>query len=277
MNFTFLKKSTTLLFLGVFSITLSSNAQTTDSTETIQLISTSVIQFPTDSTKIDSSENKLTTSNNSNILFNYKEPKKFKVAGIEINGTQYLDKNIIRSLTGIKIGDAVTVPGDDLTKSIKNLWKQGLFGDIKIFADKVEGELIYLSIDVQEKPRLNDISIKGLKKSEADDLKKKFELLKGKPLTDALKVNIKNIIVDKYEEKSYLNPIIDIKDKKDEGLVNSASLIVTVDKGNKVKINNIDFIGREYGELSKMRKAMKGTKERSKVELRVHWFCHFLQ
>ncbi|HQV76958.1 MAG TPA: POTRA domain-containing protein [Chitinophagales bacterium] len=270
MNFTFLKKSTTLLFLGVFSITLSSNAQTTDSTETIQLISTSVIQFPTDSTKIDSSENKLTTSNNSNILFNYKEPKKFKVAGIEINGTQYLDKNIIRSLTGIKIGDAVTVPGDDLTKSIKNLWKQGLFGDIKIFADKVEGELIYLSIDVQEKPRLNDISIKGLKKSEADDLKKKFELLKGKPLTDALKVNIKNIIVDKYEEKSYLNPIIDIKDKKDEGLVNSASLIVTVDKGNKVKINNIDFIGREYGELSKMRKAMKGTKERSKVELRVH-------
>jgi len=242
MNFTFLKKSTTLLFLGVFSITLSSNAQTTDSTETIQLISTSVIQFPTDSTKIDSSENKLTTSNNSNILFNYKEPKKFKVAGIEINGTQYLDKNIIRSLTGIKIGDAVTVPGDDLTKSIKNLWKQGLFGDIKIFADKVEGELIYLSIDVQEKPRLNDISIKGLKKSEADDLKKKFELLKGKPLTDALKVNIKNIIVDKYEEKSYLNPIIDIKDKKDEGLVNSASLIVTVDKGNKVKINNMNYL-----------------------------------
>ncbi len=273
MHLTSMKKFTLFLLLGVCTTTNSIFAQDSD-TSAISI--TSIASIEKDSLAVSTSDSLNTTTHSvdtmptmSNLLFNYKEPKKFKVAGIEINGTEYLDKNIIRSLTGIKLGDVITVPGDDITKSVKNLWKQGLFGNIQVYADKVIGENIYLSIDVQEKPRLNDITIKGLKKSDADDLKKKFEMLKGKPLTEAVKTNLKNIIIDKFEEKSYLNPVITIVDKKDEGLVNSASLLVTVDKGNKVKINNIYFIGREYGELSKMRKAMKGTRERSRVELNI--------
>jgi len=202
-------------------------------------------------------------------VVNYKDPKKFRIAAIEISGTQFLDKNIIRSLTGIKVGDLISIPGDDITKCIKNLWKQGLFGNVRIYADKFDGENVYLSIDVQERPRLNEITLKGLKKSDADDLKKKLDMLKGKPLTDALKLNIRNTIIAQFEDKSYLNPVIDIVEKKDEGLVNSTSLIVNVDKGNKVKINDIQFNGRVNGELAKMRKVMKDTRERSKVELRV--------
>ncbi|HOY41703.1 MAG TPA: POTRA domain-containing protein, partial [Chitinophagales bacterium] len=200
-------------------------------------------------------------------IVNYKNPKKFKVAAIEISGTQFLDKNIIRSLTGIKVGDQISIPGDEITKCIKSLWKQGLFGNVKIYADKFDGENIYLTIDVVEKPRLNEITLKGLKKGDADDLKKKLDALRSKPLTDALKVNIRNTIADQFEDKSYLNPVIDIVEKKDDGLVNSVSLIVNVDKGNKVKINNIDFNGRVNGEIAKMRKVMKDTRERSKIEL----------
>ncbi|MFM2283532.1 MAG: hypothetical protein RL222_1036 [Bacteroidota bacterium] len=203
------------------------------------------------------------------VLMNYKEPRKFKVAAIDIVGTQFLDKSIIRSLTGIKVGESITVPGDDITKCIKNLWKQGLFGDIKVYASKVEGDSIFLTVSVLEKPRLNDITIKGIKKGDADEIKKKLEVLRGKPLTDALKTNIRNTVIDQYEDKSFLNPIIDITEKKDEGLVNSSSLLVVVDKGSKVKIDDIEFVGRVNGELSKMRKAMKDTRERSKVELRI--------
>lgn len=229
---TFLKKITTLLLIGFLFVSHLSKAQGIDTT-----------------------------------IVNYKNPKKYKVAALEIRGTQYLDKNIIRSLTGIKQGEYITIPGDDITKCVKNLWKQGLFGNVSVFADKIEGDSIFLAIDVQEKPRLSEITLRGLKKSDADDIKKRLENFKGKPLTEALKQNIKNTIVDKYEDKSFLNPQITIVEKKDEGLVNSASVIVNVDRGNKVKINNIEFIGREYGELSKMRKAMKNTRERSKVEL----------
>ncbi len=200
---------------------------------------------------------------------NYKQPRKFKIAALEISGTQYLDKNIIRSLTGIKVGDQISIPGDEITKCIKNLWKQGLFGDVQIYADKFEGDNVYLTVSILEKPRLNDITVKGVKKSEADDIKKKLDLLKGKPLTEALKLNIRNTIRDQYEEKSYLHPVIDIVEKKDEGLLNSTSVIVNIDKGSKVKINSIEFIGREQGDIIKMRKAMKTTKERTKIEIRI--------
>jgi outer membrane protein insertion porin family len=200
---------------------------------------------------------------------NYKEPKKYKVAALEITGTQYLDKNIIRSLTGIKIGDQISVPGDDITKCIKNLWKQGLFGNVQVLANKFEGDSVYLTVDVLEKPRLNEITIRGIKKSEADDLKKKLEVLKGKPLTDALKLNIRNTIADQFEDKSYLHPVIDIVEKKDEGLINSSSVVVNIDKGSKVKIDDLVFLGRVNGDITKMRKVMKDTRERSKVELRV--------
>lgn len=242
------------ILCGVMMFFSEAQAQTRDLADTNQTIITIA--------------DSLATSVNTGI--NYKEPKKYRVAGLEINGTQFLDKNIIRSLTGIKVGDLITLPGDDITKSIKNLWKQGLFGNVQVYADKIVGETVYLSIDVQEKPRLNEITLKGMKKSKSDDLRKKLDLLKGKPLTDALKANIKNTIIDEFEDKSYLNPIIDIVEVKDEGLVNSASLIVNVDKGNKVKINNIEYIGRVEGELAKMRKAMKGTRERSKIDLRVN-------
>jgi outer membrane protein insertion porin family len=232
MTMTFTKKIAILLIFGSWFLINNSNAQ-----------------------QIDTS------------IVNYKDPKKFRVAAVEISGTQFLDKNIIRSLTGIKIGDLISIPGDDITKCIKNLWKQGLFGNVKIYADRFDGENVYLTVDVLEKPRLNEITLKGLKKSDADDLKKKLDLLKGKPLTEALKLNVKNTIADQFEDKSYLRPMIDIVEKKDEGLVNSSSLIVNVDKGKKVKINNIEFNGRVNGELAKMRKVMKDTRERSKVEL----------
>ena len=200
---------------------------------------------------------------------NYREPKKLRLTSIDITGTQYLDKNIIRSLTGLKIGEIITVPGDDITKCLKNLWKQGLFGNVKIYAGNMDGDSIALVIDVVEKPRLNEIILKGLKKSDKEDIDKKLNVLRGKPITDALKLNVKNTIVDQFEDKSYLHPVINVVEKKDEGLVNSSSLIVNVDKGNKVKIDDLIFTGRVNGELSKMRKTMKDTRERTKIDLRV--------
>ena len=94
----------------------------------------------------------------------------------------------------------ITTPGDEITKCIKNLWKQGLFGNVTVYADKFDGENIYLTIDVLEKPRLNEITLKGLKKGDADDIKKKLDMLKGKPLTDALKLNVKNTITNKIKK-----------------------------------------------------------------------------
>ncbi|MCB0513929.1 MAG: outer membrane protein assembly factor BamA, partial [Bacteroidetes bacterium] len=124
-------------------------------------------------------------------ILDYKKPKRFKIESVDIIGTNFLDKNIIRSLSGLKVGDNITVPGDDIAKAIKNLWKQGLFGDVEIQASKIEGDKIYLDIIVVEKPRLNTITVQGVKKGEKDELTKMLDGLRAKPMTDALNANIK--------------------------------------------------------------------------------------
>lgn len=207
------------------------------------------------------------TSTNEVFILDYKKPKIFTIEAVEIIGTSFLDKNIIRSLSGLKIGDKISVPGDDISKAIKSLWKQGLFGDIQIQASKIIEDKIYLDIVVLEKPRLNTITINGIKKGEKEDVAKKLDALRAKPITDALKANIKNIIADFYEEKSYLYPIIDVVEVKDSGLINSTSVIVNVDKGPKVTINTLHIDGRESIDVSKVRKVMKNTRERTKIDL----------
>lgn len=200
-------------------------------------------------------------------ILDYKKPKSFKIESVDIIGTNFLDKNIIRSLSGLKVGDNITVPGDDIAKAIKNLWKQGLFGDVEIQASKIEGDKIYLDIIVVEKPRLNTITVQGVKKGEKDELTKMLDGLRAKPMTDALNANIKNIIADYLEGKSYLHPIIDVVQIKDSTLVNSASVIINIDKGPKALINSVVVDGRENIELSKVRKAMKNTREQTKIDL----------
>lgn len=198
------------------------------------------------------------------------EPKTYTLAALDISGTNFLDKNIIRSLSGLKPGDAITVPGDEVTKLIKNLWRQGLFGNVKVYASNIVGDSIYLRVDVVERPRLNSITVNGLKKSDKEDVLKRLDYYKGKPLTDALKLNVKNTVLDKFEEKSYLNAQVNVVENAEKGLINAAALTVNVTKGNKVKINNIEFNGVESASLAKLRKAMKGTKERTKVQLFLH-------
>lgn len=208
------------------------------------------------------------TIDNSNFVIDYKKPKTFTVEAVEIVGTNFLDKSIIKSLSGIKVGDKISVPGDDITRAIKSLWKQGLFGNVEIQASKIDGDKIYLDIVVVEKPRLNTINIQGIKKGEKDELNKQLDGLRAKPITEALKANMKRIVEDYYEEKSYLNPIITIVERKDSNLVNSSSVIINVDKGAKAYINSVVVNGRENIELSKVRKAMKNTRESSKIDLK---------
>jgi outer membrane protein insertion porin family len=94
-----------------------------------------------------------TTGTNEVFILDYKKPKIFTIEAVEIVGTSFLDKNIIRSLSGLKIGDKISVPGDDISKAIKSLWKQGLFGDIQIQASKIIEDKIYLDIVVLEKTK----------------------------------------------------------------------------------------------------------------------------
>ena len=122
----------------------------------------------------------------------YSHPKEYTLGGITVSGVKYLDKNVILMLSDLEVGKKIKVPGDDITTAIRNLWDQGLFDNITITATKIEGNTIFLDIFLKERPRLNKFSFSGIRKTEADDIRKKINLTRGDVITTNLKKRKKN-------------------------------------------------------------------------------------
>ncbi|MEZ5022215.1 MAG: POTRA domain-containing protein [Chitinophagales bacterium] len=196
-------------------------------------------------------------------VIDYKTTTNYTLGGLTVEGTEFYDPSVIRSITGLIVGQGIDIPGDDVSRAIRKLWQSNLFANISIVAEKFEGDKVFLVIKVTEKPRLLDIEFTGLKSGDKEDIEGKLESLKRRPITEGMLVSITNTIEDFYAEKGFLNPTIDIQEKKDSIQRNASILMVDVDKGIKVKISEISFIGHQEGELSKMRKAMKNTREKA--------------
>lgn len=194
--------------------------------------------------------------------FDLTNPKKYCIKDITVSGIKFLDPIVIVSVSGLAVGDTVSVPSDDITKPIRKLWDQGLFSDVKISATKVEGENIYLDIMLQERPRISSIVFEGVRKGEKDDLKELLKLRAGGQITESILENSVRIIKKHYYEKGYLNTQVDVIQKNDTILANGVKLTFDIKKNNKVKIKEIVFEGNNVYKDSRLRRTLKKTHRR---------------
>ena len=201
-------------------------------------------------------------------ILNNKYPKTYTIAGITVTGTKAFDPALISSISGIAIGDKVQLPGSDVFgKAITKLWKQSLVSKVDITINKLEDQNIFIEINVVERPRLIDFKFIGIRKGEKDDLETKIGLAKDRVLTENMKLSAVEAIRKFYYEKGFRNISISMSQDTIEGISNGVSLTFDINKGNKVKINSINFAGNEYVDDAKLRKQMKGTKEMPRLTL----------
>jgi len=200
-------------------------------------------------------------------VISYSSPTEYIIGGITVSGVKFLDPDILITLAGLKIGDRITIPGDQMSKTIRNLWDQGLFTNVEIKITKTIGTRIFLDIALQERPRLSKFAIKGVKKSEADDIREKINLVKGKVVTENTKNNVTVTIKNFYKEKGYSNATVRIDEIHDSTLRNSVILEFNIDKGKKVKIESITITGNEILSDSKIKKQLKETREMPRLGL----------
>ncbi len=198
-------------------------------------------------------------TNNSSVSINYSSPKEYEIANIEVKGVQFLDNNALISLSGLRVGDKIKVPGDEVSTAIKKLWKQGIIGNASIYASKLEGDKIWLVIELTERPRLTRYTIEGVNKTQKGEIEDKIDLVRGKILTDVLIKNTELAVFKFMESKGFLNAKVNVVQQQDTVLRNSAYLKIVVDKGQKVKIRNIQFAGNENFASAKLRKQFKST------------------
>ena len=190
------------------------------------------------------------------------EPKKYVLGGITVSGARYLDPNTLISLTGLRVGDAITVPGEEIGKSIRKLWAQGILGDVSVTIARTEGDKIFLDYNLKERPRLSKFTFAGIRKSQTEDLTKKITLIRGKVVTDALINNTRTQVRKFFVNKGYLDAKVNIVQVADSALSNSVALRIDVDKGSKIRIHDIAFEGNKAFSDRKLKGKLKKTKER---------------
>jgi len=200
-------------------------------------------------------------------IFTQKTPRKYKVSAIRVVGNRFFDENLLISIANINVGDEITIPGgDNFSKAITKLWGQNYFSNVEIYLTKLEGKNIEIEIAVTERVRLSKFFFKGVRKGESDDLSGKTGLVPNRVITENMKISAIEAIKKYYAEKGYLDAKVTIDEKNDTTINNTLSLEFIVDKGPKVKINNINFGGNTV-EAGKLKKQLKDTKERSRMTL----------
>ncbi|MEP6712118.1 MAG: POTRA domain-containing protein [Ferruginibacter sp.] len=201
-------------------------------------------------------------------IFNSKVAKQYTIAGISVTGTKAFDQNLITSISGLAVGDVVQIPGTDVfSKAIAKLWKQSLVSNVQINFTRLEGNNLYVEIELKERPRLLDFKFIGIKSGEKDDLITKSGLSKDRVVTENMKLSAVEAIRKFYFDKGYRNVTIDLQEQPVTAANNGVSIVFVIDKGKKVKVNSINFTDNKEIEDNRLKKQMKGTKEMTKITL----------
>lgn len=161
---------------------------------------------------------------NPTILYNG-TPKKYEIAGIRVEGVKNYEDYVLIGISGLAVGQTITVPGDDITSAVKRYWHHGLFSSVSIDAEKIVGNKIYLHIKLTQRPRIADIVYHGVKKSEREDLQAKIGMVKGLQVTPNAIDRAKTLIKKHFDEKGFKNAEVDIVERVDPSMMSRFTLM----------------------------------------------------
>ena len=167
------------------------------------------------------------------------------IKGIAVSGVEDYEDYMLTSISGLSVGQKITVPGNEITEAVKRYWRHGLFSEVKIAADSIIGEDIYLHIYLKTRPRVSTINYIGLKKTERNDMEEKLGLLKGSQITPNMIDRAKILAKRYFDDKGFKNADIIIRQRDDVSQKNHVILDIDVDKKEKTKVHQITIEGNQ--------------------------------
>ena len=192
-------------------------------------------------------------------------PKKYEIADIKVEGAQNYEDYVIIGLSGLAVGQVISIPGEEITDACKRYWRHGLFSDVRITWDKVEGDKAWLTIHLTMRPRVSEIRYHGVKKSEREDLEARVGLIKGNQITPNLVDRAKTLIKRYFDDKGFKNADIIINQKDDVSKDNQVIVDIIIDKKEKIKVHSINIAGNSAITTKKLKRVMKKTNEKGKL------------
>ena len=200
-------------------------------------------------------------------VYDYSDPQEYEIGGLKVEGAFFAEENAIIGVTGLSVGQEVRIPGPDIPRAIKNLWRLRLFTNVSIEEEKTIGDVIFLIIRVEERPRFLRHSFTGAKQGRHDDLNEEVNryIVRGGIVTEDAKVNAAEAIRNYYVEKGYLDATVSVEEIPDTTRPNSVRLLFDIDRNDRVKIADINILGNDDVKARKLRKQLKETNEKRKL------------
>jgi len=190
----------------------------------------------------------------------FNEGKKYIIDSIIVSGLKTFNAKTVISYSGLRKGQLVQIPGEEISGTINKLWKLELFSDINFYVSNVSGNRATIEIEIQELPTLTEVKIIGVRKSKSETLITDTELTEGKKLSESFLINTRNYIINKYKKEGFLNTKVTLNTIPDTIGNNSLKMVVNIDKGDRIKIKSINFNGNEVFKDIKLKKKLKNTK-----------------
>ena len=183
-------------------------------------------------------------------------PRLYTIGGITVEGAKNYDDYMLIGLSGLSVGQRVSIPGEEITDAVKRFWRNGLFSNVSIEADSVVGDKVYLGIKLTQRPRVSQINYIGVKKGEREDLENRIGLLKDNQLTPNMVDRAKFLIKKYYDEKGYKNAEVEIIQRDDVTAPDRTIVDIHIDKKAKVRINSITIEGNHALSTKKIKGTM---------------------
>ena len=190
--------------------------------------------------------------------------ERYNIGEIEVSGNTSFSPLTIITFSGLREGDAISIPGEKLSNAIKKLWGSNLFSSVNVYKTKIEDGIINLEIELYDLPELTELEISGVKKRKKEEIVKENKLQSGVKVTENLITTTKNYLENKYRKKGFFNAKVIINTEKVIDSTNKSKVKMTLDieKGNKLKVNQIKFNGIDQLKSKTLEKAMKNTKRK---------------
>ncbi len=195
-------------------------------------------------------------------VLDYTRSREYVIADIQVTGVKFLQPGHLITISGLSKGMKIKIPGPEISEAVSKYWKHGLFSDVTILATKFEDNKVYLEIQLREQPRLNQLIISGINKTEKGDIEEKINIRRGTQITEDILNNTSIIIKRHFRDKGFLNVGVDLKMEDDTANANMVNLFIRINKSNRVKIEELIIEGNKDYSARRLRRVLKKTKQR---------------
>lgn len=200
-------------------------------------------------------------------VFPFGDPVEYEIGGVTVTGATYSESVAIIGVSGLSVGDKIRIPGAEIPRAMKALMRLRLFTNVQIVLDKVVGDVVFLEIQLQERPRLSKYTYRNIAKTYHENLNEQVNkfLLKGSIVTEDVKVNAQRAIEKFFIDKGFFDASVRVIEEPDTARANSVVVIFDADRGERIKIEEIEFAGADNAQHKKLARKLKNTRAKGRL------------